>query len=146
MLCHNIRNKLAEYSLGGLKPRQRETIRAHLETCVTCARELAALERTAALLESVRLEEPPPEVGERVRAGIRPRSAWALYARRAATFAGVLAVLLVSLLLFRPASPPADFSADQMIRGHAAASWNDPLSNRTALGLDIGLLASRGEP
>jgi anti-sigma-K factor RskA len=60
----------AAYALDALEPGELEVFEAHYPTCATCAREVAELQATAAVLASVVAVAPPPELRASVLAEI----------------------------------------------------------------------------
>jgi anti-sigma factor RsiW len=153
--CNNIKRRLADYSVGGLRRRARARVQAHLDTCVSCRAELSALERTAALVTRAGLEAAPDHWAQvrlrlpSARAGtpVRLRLVWSL---AAATFTALIVVLGVFLrpsrTIVRPRAVPAVRADDEMrasLEGHLAASWSAPLGDEAALGL--GMAAAEGE-
>ncbi len=154
--CDLIRDRLAEYAVGGLRGRRRKRVEAHVGACSDCRAELVALERTGALLDSVGTQDAPvgtwqpvrERTAERPRTGARgrPRSAWAL---------GVVAVVLVALgvallELPRAESPvvvmaaQADEEMRATMEGHVSALWAAPLSDVAAVGLHMAALENDG--
>jgi anti-sigma-K factor RskA len=64
---HEVRDLIPGYALGCLDPEDETTVRAHLEACESCRRELAAFREVSDLLAlSVPSVEPPPGLGERI--------------------------------------------------------------------------------
>jgi hypothetical protein len=104
MTCDETRDSLSAYLDGALASEERRDVEAHLAACAECARELASLRQTVALLQRVQPARAPVGFVDRVVAAAHPRP-W--YRRVAdAIFAPVLtklplqatAVLLVGLL------------------------------------------------
>jgi hypothetical protein len=75
--CREWRELLGAYALDQLEGDERAGLKAHLDGCARCREELAALQPVAAMLphadpalfESA-APQPPPELGERIRATI----------------------------------------------------------------------------
>ncbi|HEX5527018.1 MAG TPA: anti-sigma factor [Solirubrobacterales bacterium] len=75
--CREWRELLGAYALGRLEGDERAGLKAHLDGCARCREELASLQPVAAMLphaDPARFEssapQPPPELGERIRATI----------------------------------------------------------------------------
>lgn len=144
MRCQQVRKKLAEYQLGGLKPSEREAIAAHLRECADCARELEALSRLDDLFTPIDQVNAPDDLWERVQPRLRPRRVpwWEALAVRprpaiAAAAAILLAVLSVWLLL-RPSAPPeqqVEALASAFQEQQIVAEWSSPLADDAALGV-----------
>jgi anti-sigma factor RsiW len=147
--CEQLRNRLAEYALGGLKGRARSRLEAHLRQCAACRAELAALERTGALLDGC-LPLAAPEatweaISRRIAQGAgtvthRLRWAWG-----AAASALTVALIVIAFFIARPdvtspmqvamSPPPADEEMAAAIEGRIPAAWAAPLSDEAAVGL-----------
>ena len=147
----HIVDRLPDYSVGALRGREKVRVERHLDECAACRRELAALQRTGELLNSVCLEHAPPETWEAVRdrigdlgrapAPARPRFAWGLAM-------GLVAVLIVALGLFLQRPTPigepllviaveADDEMQATIEGHLSTMWAAPLADEAAVGLRL---------
>lgn len=91
-------NDLALYALGLVDERERDTIRRHLETCVTCREELRSHEATlAALSESAELEARRA-LRDRIVARER-RPAFALVPRFALGVSLVVAIVFAAIAI-----------------------------------------------
>ncbi len=162
--CRPVRDLLAEYQAGLLTERQRAEVAAHLRECGPCARELAALERTAGLLSGVEPRRPArdlwPGIAGRL-ADRRVRHSWwapLVPTRRAWYVVGaallVLAVVFVGVLARSPhsaVSGPAthlvaetDAEAPTYAHWHAEASMTSALADRYALA--VVLSSKTAEP
>jgi predicted anti-sigma-YlaC factor YlaD len=134
----------------------RKRVEAHVGECEGCRAELAALERTGALLDEVGVDDAPAgtweavreRIGERPRAGarVRPRWAWAM---------GAVALVLVALtvVLMRPPQVPepvvvlaaeADEEMQATMDGHLSTVWAAPLSDVAGVGLRMAALENDG--
>lgn len=153
MQCAEVKNKLADYSVGLLDERERERIESHLMRCASCAYELRALERVDTLLRHVAPEEPPAYGWQNIRARIesQPQPASTPFRLRRFTlprlaFGGAIAVALVFAMVYFGAqhSPKDDVllqvDPTQLMQTHQMMSWGDPLSDKVAIGV---LIANR---
>jgi anti-sigma factor RsiW len=73
MRCEEIQKRLVEFMEEELEAGEQAAVREHLETCETCANELAAFERTMLLLEDDGYVEPEPFYWTRFEAGLRAK-------------------------------------------------------------------------
>jgi len=147
----HIVDRLADYAVGALRGRAKARVESHLAECAACRNELAALQRTGELLNSVALADAPAETWEAVRervgelrraaAPARPRFAWGLAM-------GLVAVLIVALGIFlqrpTPVGEPllvvaveADDEMQATIDGHLSTMWAAPLADEAAVGLRL---------
>ena len=154
--CELMRDRLAEYAVGGLRGRMRKRVEAHVEACSDCRAELAALERTGVLLDSVGAQDAPAGTWEAVRQRIaerprervraRPRWGWAM---------GAVALVLVVLAAFFVRPPgvqepvvvtvvEADEEMQATMDGHLSAVWAAPLSDVAGVGLRMVALENGG--
>lgn len=144
MKCR-MRGKLADYQVGALNERQCDMIARHLQDCPACQAELAALNRTAALLQPMRRVDAPREVWAAVACQLTPRRAASRAGRGARRVwipaaAAAMLILIVALVVLGPmmhghlAAPSGqDSYADIQV----AAAWDNPLSDKAALGLAV---------
>jgi len=152
--CERMRKELPRYAAGGLQSRARERAQRHLESCSSCRAELAALERTGALISSAGPLSAPaetwPAISDAILARPRPhghparRRSW-----RVALGIVALLVLAIGALFIRPfhtSSPPvtmtvrAEMEADDddtsaTMESHLSAQWATPLADEAAVGL-----------
>lgn len=148
--CDEIKARLADHAVGLLEGRERAEVERHLEGCAACQRELRALQRTGTLLNALPPEEPPPGLWDAVRREIEPAPAreparapwWELFRLpRLAYAAAAAAVIVAAIVVFRPQQPlPITEAAEgaDYIERHEMLAWNDPLSDKAALGLIVG--------
>jgi len=155
--CDRIRKQLSYYAVGGLRGRARARVASHLTACPACRDELAALERTAALLNRVGAVSAPAGTWEavsreilaspRLHVGPRARLSW----RLAIGGLGLLLLLSggVALEFRRPAGPQptpvtrtaSDEDDMQMaLETQLSAQWVTPLADAAAVGLRIATL------
>ncbi|MFB3896548.1 MAG: anti-sigma factor [bacterium] len=59
MPCHEVKGLLSDYIVDNVDSSVRQTIASHIAGCPECARELQALQRTAFLVNTIPLTEPP---------------------------------------------------------------------------------------
>jgi len=157
MSCEQIRPKLPEYTVGLLEGQERLDIERHLQECPPCFGELQALNRTGILLDSVALEEAPDSLWESVRSRIAVETPPARRNLRDIFFRGfprlayaglvataVLAIILV-LTFSRPMVRVKDDEAGNFIERHGMLAWNDPLSDKAALGAMVGASVAHSE-
>jgi predicted anti-sigma-YlaC factor YlaD len=146
--CEQFRNRLAEYVVGALKGRARSRIEEHLRECAVCRAELAALERTGAILHGSPLLEAPDWTWDAISRRIaqparnvtrRLRWAWGAAASAVAVVLIVIAFFVASPNGSGPTqlamSPPAEEEMDVAIQGRIPAAWAAPLSDEAAIGL-----------
>jgi len=98
--CKQVTEKLAEYQLGALDEAEAAAVAEHVAQCARCRAELAALERTAELLEPLEPATPPRDLWAGVKRRMRPRraTAWDALAMRwrPALAVGVALLVLAS--------------------------------------------------
>jgi hypothetical protein len=82
MTCAESRELLSAYLDGALVPEERAALETHVAGCAECRRELAALERTVALVRAVAPARAPAGFVDRVVAATRPTPWPARLARR----------------------------------------------------------------
>ncbi len=108
--CREWRELLGAYALGHLDGDERAALEAHLEGCLGCREELAALAPLARMLphaDPARFElapQPPPELGRRIAATIEGEKQRAQQRRRrralgGLAFGGAAAAALAAVLL-----------------------------------------------
>lgn len=144
MRCKQVREKLAEYELGGLDEAEAAAVAEHLAECAECQAELAALRRTGELMAPVEPASPPRDLWQGVKTRMRPRraTAWdALVMRwRPALAAGIALLVLASglawLSLRGPAVQPSlELLASEYQEQQIMAQWGQPLADDAALGI-----------
>jgi len=149
--CKDIQPQLADFVVGALQEEARAEIERHLHECAACQRELSALQRAGATLGALEMEEAPAGLWQSIRREIEApkqepvRAAWweVLFPARwpRLAYAGVtaMAVLAAALILTvsRPLPTEDDETQDFLLR-HGMLAWNDPLSDKAALGVILG--------
>ncbi len=148
--CQDIQSQLADFVAGALEARERAALESHLQECPVCRHELQALQRVGRLLDVLPPEEATAVSWQSIRRAIEPPEpepvrargwAWCLpirwprmaYAGLAAAAAAVALVLFVSYPLADDDDETQDF-----IQRHSVLAWNDPLSDKAALGAMLG--------
>ena len=104
MTCDQIRPKLSAYVDGELPEDERENVRRHLDTCLSCAQELRELEETAELLGHLEQADPPDTLESGLRRRIRRRAA-GLLTITALLALTVIPVAAMASLVLRPDLP-----------------------------------------
>lgn len=123
--CDALRHDLGGYVLGGLEPRERQTLEQHLGTCPVCARELDELANLPALL-ALAAQAPPTPPGrlrERVLARAvarRVRRRWAVAAAAAVVLAAVFGGLITDRMR---STPPEVALALEPVEPFEAEGW-----------------------
>jgi len=142
--CKQVTEKLAEYQLGALDEAEAAAVAEHVAQCARCRAELAALERTAELLEPLEPASPPRDLWAGVKRRMRPRraTAWDALAMRwrPALAVGVALLVLASglawLALRGPAvQPSSELLASEYQEQQIMAQWGQPLADDAALGI-----------
>jgi len=152
--CEDIQTQLADFAVGALAERERAEVERHLQECPTCQRELSALRRAGAVLDALESEEAPAGLWQSIRRKIETpkqepaRASWwetlfpARWPRLAYAGLATAAVVAVALVLtFSRLSPAEDDETQDFLQRHGMLAWNDPLSDKAALGVMLG----RGE-
>jgi predicted anti-sigma-YlaC factor YlaD len=154
--CELIRDRLAEYAVGGLRGRMRKRVEAHVGACSECRAELTALERTGVLLDSVGAQDAPAGTWEAVRLRIADRPQVRVRARLRwgwAMGAVALGVMVLAAFFVRPpaAQEPvvvvaaeADEEMQATMDGHLSAVWAAPLSDVAGVGLRMAAAENGG--
>lgn len=162
MNCQQALKMLPEYSVGGLSARKRAEIAAHVAECDTCRRELAALEATGRLVDSLPASNAPPNlwagIEEAIRAADVRLSWWERWiasrtARRwavAAATAALVLALAVGTILQRSSAPitlaeSPDPESVVYSEWYAGAAWNSALADRSGLALALALTPDQEE-
>ncbi len=153
--CDDALDLLEPYVDGDLPEETADRLRVHLETCRSCAAELALAERIQTELRSLPQLDCPPEVLERVRreggrwCRSRPRRTG--LPLRVAAAAAVLVLALAGGALFirsqqqprQPRQPNAAEIAQATAEARFALAYIGKVSRRTGLDLRDDVLARR---
>jgi hypothetical protein len=62
MDCRQVQPKMADHSVGLLRPREAEHMEAHLAACADCGREWREMQSVMGLVERLGSREPPPHL------------------------------------------------------------------------------------
>ncbi len=150
--CDRLRPLLADFQAGALDTSRAEEVGAHVATCAACAKELAALNSTAALLDATEPLRPSRDLWPQIATQLRPRQpsrAWwrGLVPATPRAAIGLAAAMLVIVALVvvlplhwgpAPAVPlpyAADDDAALFAQWHAQASLTSGLADPYALAL-----------
>ncbi|MCX6910823.1 MAG: zf-HC2 domain-containing protein [Verrucomicrobia bacterium] len=149
--CKDIQAQLADFTVGALHEQERAEIERHLQGCAACQRELSVLRRTGSLLDATEPEEAPADLWQSIRREIEhpnqepARALWweTLFPSRwpRLAYAGLAATAVVAVALvmtFSRLSPAGDDETQDFILRHGMLAWNDPLSDKAALGVMLG--------
>jgi len=152
MRCDRAQALLADYQAGALNERQAAAVAAHVAECERCAAELAALERTATLLDATEPRRPSRDLWPGIAAQLKPREAQRAWWRslvpaspRAALGLAAAVMVIVALMVVLPqhwATPPTvalpqaeDEDAALFAQWHAEASLTSGMADAQALAL-----------
>jgi len=96
--CPAYRSRLADLSTGALPDETAREVRAHAESCATCAAELDSLVAVARLLDRVSLEAAPAGLWDEIAPRLRPRRRWLVpVLAPAAALAAAFVMLVVAM-------------------------------------------------
>ncbi|MGQ9731451.1 MAG: zf-HC2 domain-containing protein [Candidatus Zipacnadales bacterium] len=154
--CHRVVKQLPDYQAGALTGVRRERLDAHLAECEACRRQLKALERTAALLNSTALRKPSRDLWPEIAAQLAPREQrreqWYFWLPVRRTGVAVVAVALLIVIMLAMIMPrhvshgptvALEYEADeeaQLFAGwHAETSLLSGASNRYALAFAVAM-------
>src|SRR5436190_2087221 len=123
--CIDIREDLKAYLDGELANGRRSAVRAHVDGCRQCARELSEIERYSTTLRALDHAEPRPELRRRILASlphdpapVRKRSTWLFPAWGAAAAAAAIA----GFIFYRPPGPTSPGQTRSAATPNAVAS------------------------
>lgn len=154
--CHRYNRQLADYVVGGLRGRRLARLEDHLTACSSCRQEVAALQRTGELLTSQLLHPAPARVWEGVSQQLRQRAAYVTRPLRwvwgVAAVCLVLGIAMAFTLVRTPiAAPPVpvamsegDVEMEGLFAERAATTWDTPLADDAALGLQLAVVEGSG--
>ncbi len=164
MNCKQVRKRLNPYDLGALPAVLAEQVKAHLDGCEDCRRELeqyrrvaaaAGRPRTATVDGAQRAASPPvPDLWPAVRARLKPRRRAVVWMQNAWEPAlAMAAAVLIALVMLHgtvlPGITPANTSFDLAATGVAdeqlvAVGWQQLMSDEAALGMSLAMLDAGG--
>ncbi|OHE79837.1 MAG: hypothetical protein A2107_04265 [Verrucomicrobia bacterium GWF2_62_7] len=149
--CKDIQTQLADFAVGALAERERAEVESHLQECPTCQRELRALRQAGAVLDALEPEEAPADLWQSIRREIETpkqepaHAPWwevlfpARWPRLAYAGLAATAILVAALLMtVSRLSPAEDDETQDFLQRHGMLAWNDPLSDKAALGVMLG--------
>ena len=148
--CKDIQSQLADFVVGTLQKPERAEIARHLQECTTCQRELRALQRVGTVLDALPSEEATAGLWEAIRRDIEApkpepaRAPWwetllpPRWPRMAYAGLAAAAAVAVALVMFVSRPSPEDDETQDFIQRHSVLAWNDPLSDKAALGAMLG--------
>jgi anti-sigma factor RsiW len=156
--CKDIQARLADFTVGALSEAERAEIEPHLRECAACQRELRALKRVGAALDALPPEEAAAGLWSAIRREIEPPkpapagAPWweMLFPSRwpRLAYAGLAATAVAMVALLMTVSPPLPTEEDEtqdFLMHHGMLAWNDPLSDKAALGVILGRIESGQE-
>lgn len=119
MECEDVRQRLKAFIDNDLGDAERTAVRDHLEVCGDCARAARQLEKLPGVLQAWKVENPPRDLYDRLKARLDSRDPWwrklltpAFLGKAALRLAAAAGVVLVTLAVsghFRkPAAAPAE--------------------------------------
>lgn len=142
MTCREVRDRLAEYQLGGLDAEERTAIETHLSGCASCRAEAEALARLDALLTPMDPVEAPAELWGEIEARLRPRREpwWRWVAQWPRPALAAAAVFLAAIGLWMALRSPAPVAPTETLgpayqEQQIVAEWSSPLADDAALGI-----------
>src|SRR5687767_11444862 len=163
MDCQLVQPKIADYSVGVLRPREMEQVEQHMSACADCAREWRQMEAVMGLVERLGAQEPPPHLWNGVYNRITQEDVrrapgvweWLMRGQRrlvAGTATGLLAAGLLAAVYFSyPASqgpvwvpdgaPGSTASAQQQ---HAMLAGGEPFADEVGLEAYAQLITRKG--
>ena len=149
--CKEIQSQLADFAVGALQEPERAEIAGHLQKCPACQRELRALQRVGTVLDALPPEEATAGLWESIRREIKapkPEPArapwWEMFLPPRwprLAYAGLAATAIVAVALLATVSRLSreeDDDTQDFLQRHGILAWNDPLSDKAALGAMLG--------
>ena len=98
MNCPEVRSLFSPYLDGALNGAERQQVSGHLETCVVCAHEYAALSRTQELMSALGRKPAPPDLALKLRVAISHEMSMTLERRLQRAFGRVEEVINAFML------------------------------------------------
>ncbi|MBV9411696.1 MAG: zf-HC2 domain-containing protein [Acidimicrobiia bacterium] len=119
---------LSAYLDGELTPREADGVRAHLDGCVECRRELEFIGEARTFVRDLPPVDPPFGLFERM---LRPKHRWARTGVGALAAGAVASVAVMALVA--PREPHVSTNVAQLVSAHtaSASSSGDPISEIT---------------
>jgi anti-sigma factor RsiW len=119
---------------GELTPREEQGVRAHLEECADCGRELRLIGEARTLVRDLPPVDPPFGFFERM---LRPRHRWARTGVAALAGAAVASVAVMALAA--PREPQVSPHVARMVDAHtaSASTSGDPISEITPAAVPV---------
>jgi anti-sigma factor (TIGR02949 family) len=120
MECDDIRKRLEAFLDGEVGEAEKTEIQGHLAECPECARAFRQSKKLTGVLQSWKAEVPPPDLYERLKAGLESRESWwrqyltpAFAGKAALRLAEAAAVVFITLAISHyfqkpEAAPPDD--------------------------------------
>lgn len=148
MDCREVRDKLAEYQLGGLAETERAALAGHLVGCAACRAELEALARLDDLLSPMTPLTAPTELWGGIEERLQPRRAqwwqWAVQWPRPALAAAAMIMVALGLALGLRGHEqvvPSETLTPAYQEQQIVAEWSSPLADDAALGVMFASLS-----
>jgi hypothetical protein len=146
--CEKIQKMLPDYSVGSLSAKKREFIEKHIQNCPECLKQLEHLNNIASLMDKMPQEEPPSHLWANISERItnyeedsfwQKSFGWLWEKRIPALVSGFGMILIIASLYFLLLKPPEkmDKSIYKDIGQHTYSRWNNPLTDRVALGMIV---------
>lgn len=119
---------------GELTPREEEGVRAHLEGCAECRRELQLISEVRGFVRDLPPVDPPFGLFERM---LRPRHRWARAGVAALAAGAVASVAMVGVVA--PHEPRVSPHVAQLVNVHtaSASTSGDPISEMTPVAVPV---------
>jgi predicted anti-sigma-YlaC factor YlaD len=125
---------LSAYLDGELTPHETEGVRAHLDGCDQCRRELQFIGEARTLVRDLPPVDPPFGLFERM---LRPKHRWARAGVGALAAGAVASVAVMSLVA--PREPHVSTHVAQLVSAHtaSASTSGDPISEITPAAVPV---------
>ncbi len=122
LTCAGVREMLDDYAHGHLAQDQADSVEAHLAACGACSRELALVEQSAGLLQTLTKVEPPARIRREVARRSRPAHTRPAWRGMIATAGVAVAAGVVMLALRMPGSQPATTATERPLPAASAVT------------------------